>query len=80
MLAAGEEPMAQCGRPQRRAPAVLWHHGGKLLHGALRSVPLHRNPVSGIPPPPPSYTILTFINMIVSSVSFSCVNGSMGTL
>lgn len=50
LYCAGEEPMAQCGRAQRRAAAVLRHQGGELLHRALRRVARRGRAVAGEAP------------------------------
>ena len=52
---AGEEPLAQCGRAQRRAAAVLRHQGGELLHCAVWGVPGHRRAIAGDSSTPPGY-------------------------
>jgi len=41
--------MAQCGRTQRCAAAVLRHQGGKLLHCALWRFEGHRSAFTGDP-------------------------------
>lgn len=46
-ICAGEEPLAECGRTQRCAAAVLWHQGRELLHGAVRRVARHWGTLAG---------------------------------
>ncbi len=41
----GQEPLAQRGRPVRRHPVVLRHHGVGLLYRAVRHRPRHRRAV-----------------------------------
>ena len=48
LILAGEKPLAKCGRPQRGAAAVLWHHRVQFLYRSIWCLSLYRHPVPGL--------------------------------